>query len=42
MIDTAKEVVVFSNIDKAALNEIETNITETMIKLKKEYNKDEK
>lgn len=42
VIDTAKEVVVFSNIDKAALNEIETNITETMIKLKKEYNKDEK
>jgi hypothetical protein len=37
VIDTVKEVVIFSNIDKAALSEIETNITETMIKLKKEY-----
>lgn len=42
VIDTVKEVVVFSNIDKAALSEIETNVTETMIKLKKEYSKNEK
>ena len=45
VIDTVKEEVIFSNIDKAALSEIETNITETMIKLKKEYpenNKNEK
>ena len=32
-----KEEVVLSNIDKSALNEIETNISETMIELKKEY-----
>ncbi len=37
IIDTVKEVVVLSNIDKSALNEIETNISETMIALKKEY-----
>lgn len=37
IIDTVKEEVVISNIDKAALNEIETNISETMIRLKKEY-----
>lgn len=42
IIDTVKEVIVVSNIDKAALSEIETNITDNMIKLKKEYprNKD--
>ena len=37
IIDTVKEEVVLSNIDKSALNEIETNISETMIALKKEY-----
>ena len=37
VIDTVKEVIVVSNIDKAALDEIETNISENMIKLKKEY-----
>ena len=37
IIDTVKEEVVFSNIDKAALSEIEKNITNVMIKLKKEY-----
>ena len=33
IIDTIKEVIVFSNIDKAALDEIETNISEAMIVL---------
>ena len=37
IIDTVKEEVVLSNIDKSALNEIETNISEIMIELKKEY-----
>ena len=37
IIDTVKEEVVLSNIDKSALNEIETNISESMMKLKKEY-----
>lgn len=36
-IDTVKEKVVFSNIDKKSLNEIETNITEYMMKKKREY-----
>ncbi len=36
-IDTVKEKVVFSNIDKNALSEIETNITDYMMKKKKEY-----
>ncbi len=36
-IDTIKEVVVLSNIDPNALDEIETNITEKMIKEKKKY-----
>ena len=42
VIDTVKEEIVFTNIDKAALNEIETNISENMIRLKKEYPKDDK
>ncbi len=36
-IDTAKEVVALSNIQKDALNEIETNITEYMMEEKKKY-----
>ena len=35
-IDTIKEVIKITNIDPAALNEIETNITEIMLKQKKE------
>lgn len=42
VIDTVKEKIVFSNIDKAALSEIETNISETMMRLKKEYPKEKK
>ena len=45
VIDTVKEEIVFSNIDKAALDEIETNISESMIALKSRYKdkgKDEK
>ena len=41
-IDTIKEELVFSNIDKAALSEIETNISESMIALKRKYPKNEK
>ena len=37
VIDTVKEVITSSNIDSKALSEIETNITEIMIKNKKEY-----
>lgn len=37
IIDTVKEEIVISNIDKSALNEIETNISESMMLLKKEY-----
>ena len=36
IIDTIKEVIKITNIDPAALNEIETNITEIMLKQKKE------
>ena len=39
IIDTVKEVIIISNIDKAALSEIESAITDEMIKLKKEYPK---
>lgn len=39
IIDTIKEELVFSNIDKNALTEIETNISENMMYLKKEYQK---
>ena len=38
LIDTVKEEVTITNLDKNALREIETNITEVMGKLKKEYN----
>ena len=37
VIDTVKEVVTITNIDPRALDEIETNISEIMIKQKKEY-----
>lgn len=36
-IDTIKETVIFSNISKDALSEIETNITEYMMSEKKKY-----
>lgn len=36
-IDTAKEVVVITNLDKKSLPEIETNITEFMMKEKQKY-----
>ncbi len=36
-IDTVKEVVVLSNISKNALDEIETTVSEFMMKAKKEY-----
>lgn len=38
-IDTIKELIVFTNVDKAAMEEIETNISANMIKLKKQYPK---
>ena len=37
VIDTVKEVVELSNISKSALDEIETNITEFMMREKKKY-----
>ena len=37
IIDTVKEVVTLSNISKKALDNIETNITEYMMKEKKKY-----
>lgn len=37
IIDTIKELAYISNIDKRALNEIETMITEYMMKEKKKY-----
>lgn len=36
-IDTVKEMVIFSNIQRKALNEIETQITEYMMREKREY-----
>jgi len=36
-IDTVKELIILSNISKAALNEIETAISTYMIRMKKEY-----
>lgn len=36
-IDTVKEVILLSNISKAAIDEIETEITEYMMKEKKKY-----
>ena len=41
IIDTVKEVITITNIDPKALDEIETNITEIMIKQKKEFPKRE-
>ena len=37
IIDTIKEVITITNIDPKALSEIETNITEIMLKQKKEF-----
>ena len=37
IIDTVKEVVTLSNIQRDALDEIETNITEYMMKEKQKY-----
>ena len=37
-IDTVKELVNLSNIDKKALPEIETNVTSFMMEEKKKYN----
>ena len=42
IIDTVKEVIVFSNIDKAAMEEIETNVSENMMRLKKKYPRETK
>ena len=39
IIDTLKEVIYFSNIDKRALSEIQVNISTYMITAKKEYAK---
>ena len=39
IVDTVKETVVLSNIERDALDEIETNITEYMIKEKQKYPK---
>ena len=36
-IDTIKEVILITNVDPKALSEIETNITEIVLKQKKEY-----
>ena len=41
-IDTIKEVIHISNVDVRALDEIETNISEIMIKHRKEYANNEK
>ena len=41
VIDTIKEEIVFSNIDKKAMDEIETNISKNMMELKKKYPKQE-
>ena len=35
--NTIKEVITITNIDARALDEVETSITEIMIKAKKEY-----
>lgn len=37
VIDTIKEVVILSNIDKAALTEIEQNVSNVMMEEKKKY-----
>ncbi len=36
-IDTINEEIIISNVDKAAANELETAVTEQMMKLSKEY-----
>ena len=41
-IDTIKEVIHINNVDVKALDEIETNISEIMMKHKKDYIKEEK
>lgn len=38
-LDTLKEEVVITNVDKAALPEVETNISTNMMRLKKKYGK---
>lgn len=40
VIDTVKEVVVLSNIDKAALAEIEQNVSSVMMEEKKKYGRE--
>lgn len=42
VLDTIKEVITITNIDPHALEEIETNITEIMLKQKKDFAKREK
>ena len=42
IIDTIKEVIKITNIDPNALEEIETNITEVMLKQKKDFPRREK
>ena len=37
VLDTVKEVVVITNLDNNSLDDIETNITEIMLKQKKEF-----
>jgi len=37
VIDTVKEIVILSNIDKAALSEIEQNVSNVMMEEKKKY-----
>lgn len=37
ILDTVKEVITITNIDKNALDDIETNITEIMLKQKKDF-----
>ena len=41
-IDTVKELVYISNLSKASLDEIETNVTEYVMKEKKKYPKTER
>lgn len=37
VLDTVKEVITITNLDKKSLDDIETNITEIIIKYKKEF-----
>ena len=37
IIDTVKEVITITNVDKNALDEIETNVSEIMLKHKKDF-----